>query len=111
MAFDRESKLDLRAAAPHIPGSGDVRAKKMRLGRMARKGVKARNGQRVHLEHLRVGGQLVTSVEAIQRFFDHLNAADAEHFTRDDTGATASERHAFHSEHEAAGEELARLGV
>lgn len=79
--------------------------------RAMREGIKARNGERVRLEHERRGKQLVTSREAIQRHRERLNAADLEHFTRDDSGATAGDRRALSSEHEAAGEELARLGV
>ena len=50
------------------------------LWRWMRKGVKGRNGHRVHLEHMRFGGRVVTSAEALERFGRALAEADREHF-------------------------------
>jgi Protein of unknown function (DUF1580) len=44
--------------------------------RLMNRGVKAPDGQRVYLEHLRVGGKLITSLEAIERFVAATNGVD-----------------------------------
>ena len=43
------------------------------VGRWALKGVLSQAGDRVWLEHARVGGRLFTSAEAIRRFIDRLS--------------------------------------
>lgn len=48
--------------------------------RWCRRGVLARNGQRIRLEHTRFGRRVVVPHDAIQRFLDALAAADAAHF-------------------------------
>jgi len=48
--------------------------------RWCRRGVKARSGERVFLEHLRMGGKLVTSERWVRDFGQRLAAADQAHF-------------------------------
>ena len=50
------------------------------LWRWARKGCRARNGERIHLAHLRVGGRVMTTEAALEEFFRELAAADVEGF-------------------------------
>lgn len=50
------------------------------IWRWMRRGVRARNGQRVRLDHVRVGARLHTTTAAIEQFFAELAAADAQHF-------------------------------
>jgi protein gp37 len=49
--------------------------------RWARKGVKARNGEIVHLRHVRMGGLVLIPEPALGEFFQEMAAADAQHFT------------------------------
>jgi hypothetical protein len=44
--------------------------------RLTKRGLKAPDGARKTLEHLRVGGRLITSVEAIERFVAATNGID-----------------------------------
>ncbi len=71
-----EKLLSLRDATKAVPRSVHPSA----LWRWLRRGIQARNGQRIYLEGVRAGGGLFTSVEAIRRFFAAVAAADAEHF-------------------------------
>lgn len=52
------------------------------IWRWARKGLKARTGERVHLRHVRVGGMVMIPRDALGEFFQSLADADAEHFDR-----------------------------
>lgn len=69
-----EQMLTLSEAAKLIPGHPHPSS----LWRWCRKGVKARDGQRIHLDHHRFGGRLFTSVEALDRFGAALAAVDVE---------------------------------
>lgn len=48
--------------------------------RHARKGLLARNGKRVRLEHVRAGGKIFIPEHALMRFFEELAEADQEYF-------------------------------
>lgn len=48
--------------------------------RWCRRGVKARDGQRVRLEHVRVGGMIYTTAAWLEAFGRALADADAKHF-------------------------------
>ena len=48
--------------------------------RWCRRGIKSRNGQRVTLKHVRVGGKIFTTAEDVKAFFEKLADADAAHF-------------------------------
>jgi hypothetical protein len=71
-----EHKIDLADAAKLVPGHPHAST----LWRWSRRGIKARDGSRVRLEHVRLGGKVFTSREAIERFGAALAAADAAHF-------------------------------
>ncbi len=49
--------------------------------RWARKGILARNGERVFLQHRRSGGVLFTTQTWLDDFLTKLTAADSEHFS------------------------------
>lgn len=72
----KEPKLTLTQATRHWPGQPHPST----IWRACRKGVRAANGARIHLEHARFGRRVYTSREAIERFGQRLAAADAEHF-------------------------------
>ncbi len=50
------------------------------LWRWCRKGVKSRSGERVHLQHVRLGGVIFTTAAWVEEFGSRLAQADVEHF-------------------------------
>ncbi len=68
--------IDLTQAAKVSPGRPHVAS----VWRWCRRGIKTRSGGRVRLEHIRAGGKLFTTEEALRRFFQAVAEADAEHF-------------------------------
>lgn len=54
------------------------------IWRWCRKGVKARSGERVHLQHVRLGGVIYTTGAWMQEFGRQLVDADAKHFDLDE---------------------------
>ena len=62
--------------APSRPSSNSV-------WRWCRKGIKARNGQREYLGHVRVGGRIYTTAADVHEFFKKLADADQEYFVED----------------------------
>ena len=68
--------LSLAQAARIAPASPSPNT----VWRWCRKGVKARTGERVHLEHVRVGGKIFIDRPALERFFKELADADAAYF-------------------------------
>jgi hypothetical protein len=68
-----EPLISLRDAAKLIPPARQGRAVSFQcILRWVLEGAKAPNGERVHLEALRLGGRYVTSHAAIQRFAEAL---------------------------------------
>lgn len=67
-------QLSLTAAAKIVPG----RPHRNTLWRWARKGVRARNGKRIRLGHIRCGKRILTSPKAIMTFAQELAEADLE---------------------------------
>lgn len=68
--------ISLARVAAITPGRPDVSC----IWRWCRKGVRARTGLRVCLEHRRVGGKLFTSRRWLERFFKELAEADTAYF-------------------------------
>lgn len=68
--------LSIDEAARNVPGKPNPSA----VWLWCRKGVLARIGERIYLEHQRFGGKLFTSEDALQRFGETLAVADREHF-------------------------------
>ena len=73
--------LDLTEAAKLAPGRPHVAS----VWRWCRRGVKVRgSGERVTLQHIRAGGRLYTTAADLERFFQAVSAADAQHFQADE---------------------------
>ena len=75
MAIDvfQESMLSFAEVTKRLPRS--FRGKKLHVStlyRWVQGGLRSRDGQIVHLEMVKIGGQSCTSEEALQRFFDRL---------------------------------------
>jgi hypothetical protein len=84
------------AQASHIaPGRPSVNC----LWRWARRGVVARNGERIKLQHIRVGGRIYTSREWLDEFGRLLAEADAAHFDRFHDSGNVSQTDRSRQEH------------
>ena len=81
-----ECKVTLAQAAARCPTRPHIAS----VWRWCRKGVKSAAGGYVRLEHVRIGGRIYTSSEALERFFAAVAAADLEYF-RDDEATIAHE--------------------
>jgi hypothetical protein len=72
--IEREQLVSFAEAARRIPSSRVGRQLHPNtIWRWVKRGLKANNGQRVHLETIRIGGSNFTSVEALGRFFAALD--------------------------------------
>jgi hypothetical protein len=71
-----DARITLAEAAKSVPGNPHTSA----VWRWARKGVKARSGERIRLRHTRVGGRVFTTRAWIDEFGERLAQADAEYF-------------------------------
>lgn len=76
-----EDHLSLTDAAKIAPGRPSTNC----IWRWCRRGVLARSGERVHLQHVRIGGKVFTKAQWLDDFGRRLADADAEYFRiRDD---------------------------
>lgn len=71
--------LTREEVAKRLPGRPHVLA----VWRACRKGVMGRNGRRVFMEHVRIGGKLLIPDSEIVEFPRRVAEADAEHFRSD----------------------------
>ncbi|MCH8823739.1 MAG: DUF1580 domain-containing protein [Planctomycetes bacterium] len=79
--FANEDKLTLSQAAETLPKKLHPSA----IWRWCRKGIRTAGagGTRVRLEHVRLGGRIYTSAEAISRFSQAVADDDLKHFVDD----------------------------
>jgi hypothetical protein len=70
--------VSLSTAAKYCPGRPNAST----LWRWARKGIKARSGARIRLEHRRVGGKIFVTIDSLNRFFENVAGADVEYFEK-----------------------------
>ncbi len=104
--------ITLTQAAKLAPGRPSVNC----IWRWCRKGVLARDGRRVRLEHVRIGGKLFSSVRWMAEFGQALAESDVHYFSLDEQarptpqprGRTESQRQAAI---ERAERELKEMGV
>ena len=76
---DNENTLiDLKAAAKLVPFKPSPTA----VWRWCRKGILARNGKRIYLEHRRYGRRLFTTKAALEAFAKATAEADSEHLAQ-----------------------------
>ena len=80
MAIDlrNESVLSLTDACRSLPKIDGKRPHPSTLWRWCRHGVRSRSGERIRLEHARLGHRIVVSREALGRFANRLAELDAE---------------------------------
>jgi hypothetical protein len=70
--------LTLGQAAQLCPGRPSTNA----VWRWCRKGILSRGGQRIRLNHVRVGGKIFTDQDSLDHFFKSVAEADTEYFDR-----------------------------
>jgi hypothetical protein len=70
-----ETKIDVETTRKRL-GTDGKPVHYATIYRLMNRGLETPDGGRAHLEHLRVGGKLVTSVEAISRFVAATNGID-----------------------------------
>ena len=78
-AGERQEYITLTQAARLMPNRPSINC----VWRWARKGVLARNGQRIRLEHVRLGGKLFTTAAWMAQFGVALAKADVDYFAHD----------------------------
>jgi hypothetical protein len=82
---DSFAYLSLGQAAAVSPGRPSTNC----VWRWCRRGVLARSGTRVRLEHVRVGGKIFTTADWVQSFFAALAAADSAYFDQTESRVRA----------------------
>src|SRR5262245_2324007 len=78
--------ITLGQAAKALPGRPSTNC----VWRWCRRGVLARSGERITLEHVRVGGKIFTTKKWLTDFGRRLAAADVAHFESRAAAATGS---------------------
>lgn len=81
-----DEHITLTAVAKIAPGRPSPNA----VWRWCRRGVQARNGQRVRLEHIRVGGKIFTTRGWLDEFGRKLADADRRYFDLNEAIAESS---------------------
>jgi hypothetical protein len=76
---ETESYITLTQAAKLAPGRPSINC----IWRWCRKGVLARSGQRIRLQHVRIGGKLFTTATWVTQFGLALAEADVNYFNLD----------------------------
>ena len=83
-----DERVTLSQAARIAPGKVSPNC----IWRWCRRGVLSRMGERIHLQHIRVGGKLYTSPRWIEEFGERLADADAAYFKAYDEAAEPTRR-------------------
>ena len=78
--LERDGLLALSDATRILPRVGGKRPHTSTIWRWCRVGVKSRSGQRIQLEHVRIGARVFTTHAAINDFVAAVAAADSAHF-------------------------------
>ena len=81
-----DERITLTEAAKIAPGRPSTNC----LWRWCRRGVMARGGQRVRLQHLRIGGKIFTTLRWLEEFGRQLAEADTQYFDLSETAAQAA---------------------
>jgi len=83
---EQTQHITLTEAAKITPGRPSTNC----LWRWCRRGVMSRSGQRVRLEHVRIGGKIFTTARWVEEFGKALAEADASYFDLQDQDAETS---------------------
>ena len=82
---EQNEQITLSEAAKIAPGRPSTNC----LWRWCRRGVLARTGERVRLQHTRVGGKIFTTAQWLDEFGRRLAEADAAYFELRESDASA----------------------
>ena len=77
-----DTLLSLADAARALPRVNGKKPHTSTLWRWCRTGVRARTGERIRLDHVRIGSRIFTNSEAMNAFATEVAAADATYFDR-----------------------------
>jgi hypothetical protein len=80
---EQTEHITLSESAKITPGRPSTNC----LWRWCRRGVLSRSGQRIRLEHVRIGGKLFTTTRWVEQFGKALAQADASYFDLDELTA------------------------
>jgi len=114
---EQTKHITLTEAAKITPGRPSTNC----LWRWCRRGVLSRSGQRIRLEHVRIGGKIFTTTDWVEQFGKALAEADATYFDLEEQAAESAkprrrrpasrqvqQRHAAHDQ---ANRELEEAGL
>ncbi len=87
-ALTSKDYVTLAAAARLSPGRPSANA----VWRWCRKGIKSRSGIRIWLDHVRIGGRIFTTADAVRRFGEELARSDCAHFGTSPAGSIGTAR-------------------
>lgn len=73
---ENQQLITMTEAANRTPGRPSTNC----IWRWCRKGVLTRKGERIRLQHARIGGKIFTSAQWLDEFGQKVAAADAEYF-------------------------------
>jgi hypothetical protein len=76
--LQNEQLLDFVEASSFLPARNGKRIHTSTIWRWCRDGIMLRSGERVRLEYRRLGGRMVTSRQALERFGHALAEADCD---------------------------------
>ena len=85
--------LSLAEAAKELPRVSGRKASTNAIWRWCRKGIKSRSGQRIHLEHVRLGGKLYTTAEWVVALGKKLMVPKIEHRLNTTPGVAARQQY------------------
>ncbi len=75
--------INLTEATKRVPRNSGKRPNTSTIWRWCRRGIKSRNGNRITLAHVRVGGRIYTSDAALTDFFHAVAESDLDYFQRE----------------------------
>ena len=114
---EQSKHITLTEATKITPGRPSTNC----LWRWCRRGVLSRSGQRIRLEHVRIGGKIFTTADWVEQFGKALAEADASYFDLEDQALETprprrrrpASRHAQQrqSAHDQANRELEEAGL
>ena len=111
MSLQYEELLSLPDAARYVEKRTGRRPHVSSIFRQARNGIRAASGERLCLEHVRVGKRLYTSGPALERYWERLAEADQEDSTSEARPKTTARGSRRDREHDRAEAELEQEGI
>jgi hypothetical protein len=86
---EQSKHITLTEAAKITPGRPSTNC----LWRWCRRGVLSRSGERIRLEHVRIGGKIFTTAQWVEQFGKALAEADASYFDLEEQSTEAPTPH------------------